>query len=81
MASPLWRIGAPADDGEVTALDAVLAGRQYIGTDTRYILRLPDDIDVVARVQNINEADSRGFSIGQPVTIRWRHTSSTVLDR
>ncbi len=72
---------ASADDGEVTALDAVLADRQYIGTDTRYILRLQDDIEVVARLQNINEADNHEFSIGQPVRIHWRHSSTTVLDR
>ncbi len=72
---------ASEEDGEVTALDAVLAERQYIGTDTRYTLRLQAGIELVARLQNINEADSHEFSIGQPLKIRWRQSSTTVLDR
>ena len=82
------RIGitAPSDrpaqeiDG-LTALDAVLAGSQYIGTDTRYTLALGDEIELVARLQNVNNIDSAAFQAGQRVKVYWDESSTTVLDQ
>ena len=74
--------GAADFDGEsVTILDAVVAGSQYIGTDTRYTLRIGDEIELVARMQNINDRDAAAFQIGQAVKVYWYDSSTTVLDR
>ncbi len=74
--------GAAELDGEsVTALDAVVADSQYIGTDTRYTLQIGDEIELVARMQNINNRDAAAFQIGQTVKAVWYDSSTTVLDR
>ena len=66
---------------DVTMLDAVLAGSQYIGTDTRYTLALGDEIELVARLQNVNNIDSAAFQAGQRVKVYWDESSTTVLDQ
>ena len=82
------RIGIAADGEaldlngpDLTVLDALLIDNQYIGTDTRYTLRIGDEIDLVARVQNINNRDSAAFSNGEYVKVFWHDSSTTVLDR
>lgn len=64
-----------------TALDALLIDSQYIGTDTRYTVRIGDAIDVVVRLQNTNERDNINLTSGQPVKVYWHPSSATVLDR
>ncbi len=66
--------------GEETALDAILVDSQYIGTDTRYTLRIADSVDLVARVQNVDDRKADAFAIGQSVTLYWHPSSTTVLD-
>ncbi len=65
---------------DIIALEAVIVDSQYIGTDTRYTVRIGANIDLVARVQNINDRDSAAFAIGQEVTVYWHKSSTTVLD-
>ena len=77
-------IASPGDQPEskgLTVLDAVLAGSQYIGTDTRYTLALGDDIELVARLQNVQDGDGAAFQIGQRVKVYWAESSTTVLDQ
>lgn len=74
-------LGGGVDADEITMLDALLVDSQYIGTDTRYTVRIGDELDLVARIQNINERDSAAFAIGEPVIISWHRSSTTVLDR
>ena len=79
-------IAAPADAPEpdadgLTVLDAVLAESQYIGTDTRYSLRLGDDVELVARLQNVSSRDGAAFQAGQRVKVFWDASSATVLDQ
>jgi len=69
------------DSSDLTVLDARLVDSQYIGTDTRYTVRIGDELHLVARVQNINERDSAALAIGEPVTVSWHRSSTTVLDR
>ena len=71
--------GGGSDSG-VSMLDAVLVDSQYIGTDTRYTLRIGDQIELVVRVQNIGERDNAAFAIGQSVNVYWQVESTTVLD-
>ena len=82
------RIGiAPAGDSvtsadpDQTVLHARLVDSQYIGTDTRYSARIAEDINLIVRVQNSSERESSHLTIGQPVKIYWRRSSTTVLDR
>ena len=69
------------DDSALTTLPAELIDSQYIGTDTRYTVRIGGEIELVARIQNINSQHSSAFRIGQPVQVYWHHASTTVLDR
>ena len=69
------------DSGEITLLDALLVDSQYIGTDTRFTARIADDINLIVRVQNTSEREFSQFTIGQPVKVCWRQSSTTVLDR
>ena len=69
----------PAGAG-LTALAATLVDSQYIGTDTRFTLQIGDNIELVARVQNIDDLPKAAFSIGQAVTASWGETSTTILD-
>ena len=68
-------------DSGVTTLEAVVSETQYIGTDTRYTLRIADEIEVVARLQNGADEAGAAFAIGQGVTAAWQASSATVLDR
>ena len=68
-------------DTNVTALDALLLDSQYIGTDTRYTVRIGDQFELVVRVQNIDDRKSAAFAIGQSVKVYWSVSSATVLDR
>ena len=61
-------------------LDATLIDSQYIGTDTRYTLLIAESVELVARVQNIDDLSGDALSIGQPVKLHWLASSTTVLD-
>ena len=60
--NPPKALGGGIDISDVTVLDAVLADSQYIGTDTRYTLALGDEIELVARLQNVKDRDGAAFS-------------------
>ncbi len=79
--NPPNALGGGADSSGITALDAVLAGSQYIGTDTRYTLALGDEIELVARLQNVNNIEGATFQAGQRVKVYWDESSTTVLDQ
>ncbi|MCY3867544.1 MAG: ABC transporter ATP-binding protein [Chloroflexi bacterium] len=74
-------LGTDVDSAEITLLDALLVDSQYIGTDTRYTVRIGDETDLVVRVQNSSEKDNSAIAVAQPVKIFWRPSSATVLDR
>ena len=71
----------PADASDITMLDAVLVDSQYIGTDTRYTLRVGAGIELVARLQNIDDLAVNSYRIGQTVKASWQDSSTTALDR
>ena len=70
-----------ADPSEYTDLEALLVDSQYIGTDTRLTLRIGDQIELVVRVQNIDDREIAAFAIGQSIKVYWSVSSTTVLDR
>ena len=79
--NPPNALGEGVDAGEITTLDALLIDNQYIGTDTRYTLRLDGGIEVVARRQNTDGPPGVAFQVGQRVKAFWRAASATVLGR
>ncbi len=79
--NPLKALGGGVDIGGVTALNAMLADSQYIGTDTRFTLQIADGIELVARLQNVNDLDYAAYRTGQTVKVFWQDASTTVLDR
>jgi spermidine/putrescine transport system ATP-binding protein len=51
----------------------------YIGTDTRCILRIPGDQEVVARVQNFGLRSDTFFDDGQEVNLYWNAENTRIL--
>lgn len=76
---PLDEPGASQDSG-MTRLEAILTGSQYIGTDTRYTLKIGGEIELVARRQNTSAKANDSLRIGDAVTLHWHPSSATILD-
>ncbi|MBW8011547.1 MAG: ABC transporter ATP-binding protein [Chloroflexi bacterium] len=51
----------------------------YIGTDTRYIIRLKDDTSVTVREQNLNRIQSNKYQRGDEVGMNWDPAHALVL--
>ncbi len=81
------RIGIAPKDATIdsapdkTVLDGQLIGSQYIGTDTRYTVRIGAGIELVVRLQNTSERDRLNLTASQPIKVYWQQSSTTVLDR
>jgi len=74
--------GSQADaTDEMTVLNGELVESQYIGTDTRYTVRIAGDVDLVVRVQNVDYKSSLQVQAGQDIKVFWHNSSTTVLDR
>ncbi len=81
ISTPLNPPKALGNADEATVLDALLVDSQYIGTDTRYTLRIGDEIELVARLQNIKDQEHAALKIGGNVKVFWQDSSTTVLDK
>lgn len=66
---------------EMTILNATLVENQYIGTDTRFTVRIAGDVDLVARIQNVDYASTPQMETGQAIKVFWHKSSTTVLDK
>jgi spermidine/putrescine transport system ATP-binding protein len=83
------RIGlAPLDapneipkDVPLTVLDGTVVESQYIGTDTRYTVKIPGDNLIVARMQNRDYEDPYTFDAGDTVKVFWALQSTHLLDQ
>jgi spermidine/putrescine transport system ATP-binding protein len=51
----------------------------YIGTDTRYIIRLTDELIVTVREQNLALRQGHGYQIGDEVGLNWNPENAMVL--
>ena len=74
-------MGSDVDSSDITILNALLIDSQYIGTDTRFTVRMGDASELVVRVQNTSEQHNSDIAVGQQVKIFWQPSSATVLDR
>jgi spermidine/putrescine transport system ATP-binding protein len=59
-------------------LNGTLENIVYVGTDTHYHVRLPDESVFVTRRQNERE-DTERLEIGQPVVIEFKPNAVQVL--
>jgi spermidine/putrescine transport system ATP-binding protein len=51
----------------------------YIGTDTRYIIRLTDKLSVTVREQNLAPGQGLGYQVGDEVGLNWNPENAMVL--
>jgi spermidine/putrescine transport system ATP-binding protein len=51
----------------------------YIGTDTRYIIRVTDELSVTVREQNLAPGQGRGYQVGDEVGLNWNPENAMVL--
>jgi spermidine/putrescine transport system ATP-binding protein len=51
----------------------------YIGTDTRYIIRLTDELSVTVREQNLSPGRGRRYQVGDEVGLNWNPENAMVL--
>lgn len=64
------------DDGMVKGR---IEERIYIGTDTRYVMRLTDSTHVAVREQNLNPERVRIYNVGDEVGLNWNPAHALVL--
>ncbi len=74
------RASDETEGSDMSGLDAILVESQYIGTDTRYTVRIAEGTEVVVRMQNVDGQSKASLEIGQAVRIHWHRSSTTVLD-
>jgi spermidine/putrescine transport system ATP-binding protein len=63
----------------LSVLQGNLTEMDYIGTDTRYTVRLFDKLDVVIREQNVDYEENYDFKVGQTVKIFFPSVSAYIL--
>jgi spermidine/putrescine transport system ATP-binding protein len=64
------------EDGMVTG---IVEESIYIGTDTRYIMRLTDNTQVTVREQNLNPDSVQIYNVGDQVGLNWNPAHALVL--
>ncbi len=72
-------IGSIEREVNKTAVPGTIFFANYIGTDTRYIVRIGEQIDVVIREQNIGTRFETMYKPGQKVTVYWANENARVL--
>jgi spermidine/putrescine transport system ATP-binding protein len=68
-------------DPNINLMRAKVLQDVYIGTDTRYVLDIPGNQDVVARVQNFGLRSDTYFTSGQEINIFWNAENARVLTK
>jgi spermidine/putrescine transport system ATP-binding protein len=66
-------------DPHSVVLNAVVEDSIYIGTDTRYIIRLPNNVQVVSRMQNYGNRFDQQIDKGEEVLVHWDAENARVL--
>lgn len=66
---------------QITVLDGEVVSSQYIGTDTRYSVRIAGDNEVVVRMQNMDYQQQHHFDNGAQVKVFWTVQSTHLLDQ
>jgi len=66
-------------DPDINMIEGVIAQMSYIGTDTRYVVLVAKDQEVVARIQNFGLRSDIVFQVGQRVNVFWDAENARVL--
>jgi spermidine/putrescine transport system ATP-binding protein len=67
------------DDDQTTCLEGQIQQAHYIGTDTRYVVRIYDSTALTVRTQNTDYQDAMAFKLDQPVRVFWKRDNARVL--
>lgn len=70
---------APQSESRLNTTEGTVLQSYYIGTDMRYVVKLPAGDQVTVRVQNTAYERERVLSRNQPVKLYWRIENTTVL--
>ena len=62
-----------------TVLEGTIGDAHYLGTDTRYLVAIPGDVTLVARVQNQHVGYGGMLPRGTAVHVRWREEHASLL--
>ena len=65
---------------DLTVLDGTVIESQYIGTDTRYTVRIAGQNEISVRMQNMDYQPQYHFDIGTRVKVFWVLQSTYLLD-
>lgn len=72
-------VGANATDEGSNSLVGTVTESHYLGTDTRYAVRVGDEITLVARIQNQHSGFESVLPVGTRVRLRWPRDRATIL--
>lgn len=65
---------------DVTHLRGQIMQAVYIGTDTRYVVRIADGVDLTVRVQNTDQQNvAQIFKLKQMVNVHWTTKNARIL--
>jgi spermidine/putrescine transport system ATP-binding protein len=65
----------------MTILPATIFETNYIGTDTRYLVKIAGDNQIVVRIQNVDYEEQQHFQIGDRVQVFWPLKSTYILNQ
>lgn len=69
----------PADSRKDSHTPGKIVDVVYLGTDTRYLVRMAEMAEVVVRMQNTTSSE-HFFKIGDQVTLHWNHRHARVME-
>lgn len=76
-------ISRPDNEVTIRSKDAHAPGKivdlVYLGTDTRYVIRIADKADVIVRMQNSTSSE-HFYNVGDDVTAFWSHEHARVME-
>ncbi|MEO1287811.1 MAG: ABC transporter ATP-binding protein [Chloroflexota bacterium] len=70
-----------AEETQDTQLVGTVVDSNFIGTDTRYVVNLATDEQVVVRIQNSDYIKHRDLAVGDTVNVFWNAESTYLLDQ
>jgi spermidine/putrescine transport system ATP-binding protein len=69
------------ENKHMTVLPATIFEANYIGTDTRYLVQIAGENEIIVRVQNVDYEEQYQFNVGDRVQVFWPLKSTYVLDQ
>ena len=69
----------PISGANGSGLTGIVQEIVFIGTDTRYVVRLESGELVTVRLQNAGQGSGNGWHIGNPVRVHWEQHSARIL--